>query len=118
MTWSDALDYANNLSLGGEGCDYDPDCGGGSCGQPDCDPDCKNDWRLPNRSEMESLFDFSNYNPALPSNHPFTNMTKYAWSSTTFAGNTDLGWIVHPSGYWCSYGKSRIYFAVPVRDEN
>ena len=28
MTWSSALDYANNLGLGGEGCDYGPECGG------------------------------------------------------------------------------------------
>jgi hypothetical protein len=116
MTWFAAINYANNLSLGGVGCDPDLECGG--CGQPACGQDCKEDWRLPNRAEMESLFDFSNYDPALPSGHPFINMTSYMWSSTTYAGGTDLGWIVHPNGYWCSYGKTRTYFALPVRGEN
>jgi Protein of unknown function (DUF1566) len=33
-----------------------------------------NDWRLPNRKELLSLLDFSKYSPALPSDHPFTNV--------------------------------------------
>jgi hypothetical protein len=116
MNWFDAIDYANNLILGGEGCDPELECGG--CGQPACAQGCNDDWRLPNRAEVESLFDFSNSDPALPSNHPFINMTNYIWSSTTYAGSTGLGWIVHPNGYWCSYGKTRTYFVLPVRDEN
>jgi len=43
-----------------------------------------NDWRLPNRKELRSLIDYSNYNPALPSGYPFTNVQSYLyWSSTT-----------------------------------
>ncbi len=98
MTWSDALDYANNLSLGGEGCDS-------FC----------TDWRMPNRSELESLLDFSNSNPALPSGHPFTNLTNYFWSSTTYASTTKLVWLVHPNGYWVTYNKASNYFVLPVR---
>jgi hypothetical protein len=98
MTWFDAIDYANNLTLGGDGCDS-------SC----------SDWRLPNRSELESLLDLSNSNPALPSNHPFTNMTSYIWSSTTYARSTDLVWLMHPNGYWATYNKARSYRMLPVR---
>ena len=101
MTWSDALDYANNLSLGGEGCDS-------SC----------IDWRIPNRSELESLLDFSNYNPALPSGHPFTNMTSYIWSSTSYASATQLVWLGHPNGYWVTYNKARTHLVLPVRSAN
>jgi hypothetical protein len=106
MTWFDAIDYANNLSLGGDGCDS-------SC----------TDWRLPNRSELESLFDFSNSNPALPSNHPFTSVPTsdpYIWSSTTYATSTrtDLVWLVHPNGYWATYNKARSYHMLPVRSAN
>jgi len=38
MTWSDTIDYANNLSLGSEGCGTS-----------------YMDWRLPNRNELKVL---------------------------------------------------------------
>ena len=50
------------------------------------------DWRLPNRHELHSLTDFSQFNPALPSGHPFTGIAQYLpypapvpyyWSSST-----------------------------------
>ena len=50
------------------------------------------DWRLPNRHELHSLTDFSQFNPALPSGHPFTGIAPYLpyptpvpyyWSSST-----------------------------------
>jgi len=54
-----------------------------------------NDWRLPNRNELRSLIDYSNYIPALPTGHPFTNVrSSYYWSSSTVAGNTNYAWIV------------------------
>jgi hypothetical protein len=48
-----------------------------------------NDWRMPNKNELQSLLDYSNYNPALQSGHPFTNfpITPF-WSSTTCTWNT------------------------------
>lgn len=54
------------------------------------------DWRLPNRKELHSLTDFSQYGPALPSGHPFFNVAhdEY-WSSTSYANNRVNAWIVH-----------------------
>jgi hypothetical protein len=54
------------------------------------------DWRLPNRKELLSLVDLGRTGPALPADHPFTNVKpNYYWSSTTIANNDDIAWILH-----------------------
>ena len=71
-TWEDALTYCNELSLG----EYD-------------------DWRFPNVKELQSLIDYGNSDPALPSGHPFSGVESYAyWSSTTVVFSTDDAWLV------------------------
>ena len=42
------------------------------------------DWRLPNVRELFSLIDFSQFNPALPNDHPFTGFPLYPshWSNS------------------------------------
>jgi len=103
MTWADAIAYANNLSLGNAG-----------CGGP------YTDWRLPNVKELQSLIDFGNYGPALPTGHPFTNVrSSYYWSSTTVAGNASSAWFVGMfSGYVYSYHKAYYLYVWPVRSDN
>lgn len=67
--WSDALAAVSNLAAGV--------CGLG-------DDSEANDWRLPNRNELQSLLDLGQLSPALPSNHPFANFqASYYWSSTS-----------------------------------
>jgi len=45
------------------------------------------DWRLPNKNELRSLTSYSRSFPALPQNHPFINLQKgLYWSSTTRKG--------------------------------
>ncbi|TVL99663.1 MAG: hypothetical protein CV087_17075 [Candidatus Brocadia sp. WS118] len=70
-TWSDAVHYAYNKTVGG-----------------------RKGWRLPTIEELASLTD-----PAtafLPFGHPFTNVGQGVyWSYTTTDGDTSYGWIVN-----------------------
>jgi hypothetical protein len=58
-TWNQALSECNNLA-------------NGSCGLTD--GSSAGDWRLPNVRELQSLVDYSRYDPALPAGHPFSNV--------------------------------------------
>jgi hypothetical protein len=53
------------------------------------------DWRLPTINELESLTDCSRFHPALPANHPFTDVQKTYWSSTTSFYETDWSWVYY-----------------------
>lgn len=56
------------------------------------------DWRLPNALELQSLLDYGNTNPALPSGHPFTGFpgALFFWSSSTRADfGSSYAWEVN-----------------------
>lgn len=82
MTWQQALDFVNVID------------GSGIYGY--------SDWRLPNRRELRSLIDHSQFRPALPVGHPFTNLPGLTdpttgtdfWSSTTDPYTFELAWYV------------------------
>ena len=73
------------------------------------------DWRLPIVRELQSLIDFSQYNPELPSGNPFPNVQSgLYWSSTTYVYLTELAWYVYVKhGYVGSNVKS-YYYVWPV----
>jgi len=75
------------------------------------------DWRLPNRFELESLLDMENYNPALPTGHPFTSVMSYYWSNTTIKEVlTDFAWNVDMYlGTVETYSKSNPLYVLCVR---
>ena len=77
-TWSQALAYCEDLSLGGH-----------------------SDWRLPNIRELISIVDDSRYDPAI--DPAFQCRSSGYWSATTLAPNTDNAWGVYfyyGSDYW------------------
>ncbi|MCD6430953.1 MAG: DUF1566 domain-containing protein [Deltaproteobacteria bacterium] len=103
MNWQNALDYCEDLVLPVGG--YD-------------------DWRLPDRNELQSLVDYSYYAPAIY-DHNINSASKYFpgvlsyiyWSSTTSAGDTSSAWLVDFGyGYVDHYGsKSNSYYVRAVR---
>ena len=78
-TWNEALSYCNALA-------------DGTCGLSD--GSSAGNWRLPNIRELQSMIDYGNSYPPLPTGHPFTNVQSGdgAWSSTTYAHDTNDAW--------------------------
>jgi hypothetical protein len=80
----------------------------GECGLTD--GSTAGNWRLPNRVELRSLLDFSEYMPMLPDGHPFTGVDADAyadkyWTSTTDSEDRRNSWYVSFSdgrqdGWW------------------
>ena len=77
--WGDAVNCCNLLADGG-------------CGLSD--GSAIGDWRLPNVRELQSLIDYGNHSPALPTGHPFTNTGDWHWTSTSYADNSGYAWNI------------------------
>jgi len=71
-------------------------------------------WRPPTAEELASLVDTVNTNPALPSNHPFTNVEHtYYWSTTTIRSTSTGAYQVDfASGSVSSFLKTSDVFPV------
>ena len=96
MTWHEAMEYAEKLTLGG-----------------------KNDWRLPSAAELETLLDretlLERARPTMREEVPFRDEQSY-WTSTTFAPDTYSAWVVMFDGaYILSYYKTNRYRVRCVR---
>ena len=105
-TWQEALDAIADFNDNPESLNW---CGGYT--------GTYNDWRLPNKNELRSLTDFSQYRPALPSGHPFLYIdTDCCWTSTTSAILEEYGWVVDMNyGEVGHDGKGWDFIALPVR---
>ena len=105
--WSNALSDANTLASDSDTCT--PDLSDGSVA---------GDWRLPNVKELQSLIDYGEYGPALPSGHPFSGvLSTYYWSSTSNVYYPINAWYVNLNiGFvHSSYPKTNTYYVWPVR---
>ena len=85
------LDTLNNKCDGNETtpCTSDTDCvgiGNGLCGHAGYQ-----DWRIPNVKELQSIVDYSVFNPS--SSVPGLTRTDYYFSATTVAFNNPFAWI-------------------------
>ncbi|MFE8034209.1 DUF1566 domain-containing protein [Thiohalocapsa marina] len=114
--WTNALAKANALY---DGC---TDCGGADndCGL--VDSSTAGDWRLPNIKELQSLVDFGQDHPALPSGYPFLGVptsidqSYHVWSSTSRADLTASAWYLNLRvGDVNNIGKSNLKYVLPVR---
>ncbi|MCP3941212.1 MAG: DUF1566 domain-containing protein [Desulfobacteraceae bacterium] len=96
--------------------DFNTNPGSYSCSEYTADYD---DWRVPNRRELASLHDFSQYNPSLPADHLFVPISwgYDVWSSTTLPGSPHLAYtarLLSPTIYIASKtGNNRAWL---VRD--
>ena len=104
--WTSALAYCNALS-------------NGACGLTDGSE--AGDWRLPQIKELQSLIDYGEYTPALPSGHPFTNVqSNVYWSSTTISFSTGKAWYVNldSGSVFNDVEKTSARYVWPVRGGN
>ena len=94
MSWKEAMEHCQALKKAGH-----------------------NDWRLPDRFELESLLDINQFGPALPEDHLFENVqSSDYWSSSTHAYDTNFAWSVFMlSGNVGNFSKSGHYYVWPVR---
>jgi hypothetical protein len=91
----------------------------GQCGL--ADGSSAGDWRLPNIRELHGLIDYHNYNPALPSGYPFTDVrSNVYWSSSVYAGSDKIIWTVGMYGGFVSVvsAEERNADVWPVRGSN
>ena len=93
MTWEEALAYCENLELAGH-----------------------DDWRLPNRNELQSIVDYEALDPSIDTTLFPGTMSSAYWSSTTYASNTGLAWCVgFGGGVVRDWDKSSSFYVRAVR---
>ena len=79
QTWEGAINYCQNLSLGGS-----------------------NNWRLPTRRELIHIVDYGRIDPAI---NPLFNAGNTNWSSSSYASNPANAWMVNLDTGHVHYGK-------------
>jgi Protein of unknown function (DUF1566) len=74
------------------------------------------DWRLPDRNELQSIVDYTRYNPSINRTAFPGAMSSDYWSSSTYASNPDYAWYVYfYYGYVGHNYKSYSFYVRAVR---
>ncbi len=111
--------------------DSDPATNGGNAGTPGEGTDTEDfinalndekfggysDWRMPTREELRSIADYGRYHPAINDNYfPNAKSSQY-WSSSSYAKDPGIAWIVnfHNGLDSDGYAKSNAYYVRAVR---
>lgn len=63
------------------------------------------DWRLPNRNELQSIVDYEEYNPSIDTVFFPGAVSSAYWSSTTYVDDAGYAWSVD-----FNYGTVRAYY--------
>jgi Protein of unknown function (DUF1566)/Secretion system C-terminal sorting domain len=96
ITWEQALNYADTLSMAGY-----------------------KDWRLPNIKELQSITDLSVSNPCMNSIFTVDTGAKFYWSSTTQFNNAPNAWYLNSLWGITTYiGKTSRLYVLCVRGNN
>ncbi|MFU8768247.1 MAG: DUF1566 domain-containing protein [Desulfotignum sp.] len=76
-----------------------------------------NDWRVPEIRELESLTDMDHHSPALPADHPFTDVQAFYWSADTSRYDTAYAWVLYmvDGAVGVGYKPLPEFFLWPVR---
>ena len=100
VTWQHALTFVTGINSGTYNCGVS-----------------QTDWRLPNIKELQSLIDFSQYNPALPDAHPFSGVQSGTyWSTTSYKRINTYAWVINIfDGYMVYNDQSNVSYVWPVR---
>jgi len=109
--WEQALTYCENLILNNDG--------EWTSGTPNASGIKYDDWRLPNRNELQSIADYSTSNPSIDTSFFPTTFSYRYWQSTTLAGDPrysmsiqfDYGGVTNFNNYY----KSSTYYVRAVR---
>ena len=75
-----------------------------------------NNWRLPSKKELHSLFNYGKYNPAIDSAYFPNTVSSYYWSSSPVANGSNYAWLVY-FGYGDDHrnGKDDVNYVRLVR---
>ena len=95
MAWRTAIAYCDILSL-----------------------DNKDDWRVPNIIELETIIDISKQEPAIKDEFYYIPNSKYYWSASSSGDTTSRAWIVlfGSNGGTYSIPKSNEHYVRCIRD--